>query len=105
MLKVTKLGKVVKREYVIVRSANAGVFAGYLESRNGQEITLTNARRIWYWKGAATLSQLAMQGTSRPQECRFPMAVERVDILKAEEVLYVSPEAKMSIEAVPTWSA
>lgn len=50
-------------KYVIVRTYSAGVFAGELESRTGQEVVLRNARRIWYWVGAATLSQLAMEGT------------------------------------------
>lgn len=48
--------------YVIVRCENAGVFAGYLESREGREVTLLKARRIWYWDGAASLSQLISNG-------------------------------------------
>lgn len=47
-------------KYVIVRTYTAGAFAGELESRNGREVVLLNARRIWYWSGAASLSQLAM---------------------------------------------
>jgi hypothetical protein len=38
-------------KYVIVRTYSAGVFAGQLESRNGREVILRNARRIWYWSG------------------------------------------------------
>ena len=45
-----------KLKYVIVRTYSAGVFAGELESKNGQEVVLRNARRIWYWSGAASLS-------------------------------------------------
>ena len=41
-----------KMKYVIVRTYSAGVFAGELESRNGQEVVLRNARRIYYWSGA-----------------------------------------------------
>ena len=52
-----KKQKVDYLKYVICRTYSAGVFAGYLESRNGQEVVLRNARRIWYWKGAASLSQ------------------------------------------------
>jgi len=33
-------------KYVIVRTYSAGVFAGYLESRNGQEVVMRKARRI-----------------------------------------------------------
>ena len=62
-----KVKKVSK--YVIVRTYSAGVFAGNLESKQKDEVVLSNARRIWYWDGAATLSQLAMEGTQKPENC------------------------------------
>ena len=89
--------------YVIVRTYSAGVFAGELESRNGREVTLTNARRLWYWEGAASLSQLAQTGTSKPKKCKFPAAVNRVLLLEAIEILDVTPDAQASIEGVPVW--
>lgn len=92
-----------KMEYVIVRTYSAGVFAGELESRKGQEVVMRNARRIWKWAGAASLSQLAMEGTSKPSECMFPCAVDRVELLQAIEILSVTPQAKKSIEGVKEW--
>jgi len=59
-------------EYKIVRTYSSGVFAGYIESRNGQEVVMRNARRLWYWIGAASLSQLAQSGTTDPKNCKFP---------------------------------
>ena len=94
-----------KLKYVIVRTHSAGVFAGELESRKGQEVVMRNARRIWYWAGAATLSQLAMTGTSSPSDCKFPAPVTRVELLQAIEILDVTPEARRSIEGVPVWTA
>ena len=91
--------------YVIVRTFSAGVFAGYMESRNGREVVLTNARRLWYWAGAASLSQMAMTGTTSPAECKFPVAVDRVLLLEAIEILDCSEAAKLSIEGVPVWTA
>ena len=91
-------------KYVIVRTYSAGVFAGTLESRNGREVVLTNARRIWYWSGAASLSELAVRGTSRPNQCKFPVAVPRVELLEVIEILDTTPAARASIEAVPEWS-
>ncbi len=91
-------------KYVIVRTYTAGVFAGILESRNGQEVVLTNARRIWYWAGAASLSQLAMEGTSKPSECKFPCAVDRVELLQAIEIIDCTDKAKTSIESVKAWA-
>lgn len=92
-------------KYVIVRTYSAGVFAGYLESKTGQEVVLTNARRIWYWSGAASLSQLAMEGTSNPENCKFPIEVDRVELTQAIEILNVTEKARESIKSVKVWSA
>ena len=94
-----------RKPYVIVRTYSAGVFAGTLESRNGQEVVLSNARRLWYWAGAASLSELAVRGTSKPGDCKFPIAVSTVTLLQAIEILAVTPVAQKSIDGVPQWNA
>jgi len=91
------------KKYQIVRTYSAGVFAGYIESRNGQEVVMTDARRLWYWDGAASLSQMAVSGTTKPQNCKFPIAVPRVELLQAIEILDCTDDARKSIEAVPVW--
>lgn len=91
-------------KYVIVRTYSAGVFAGYLKERNGQEVVLEKARRLWYWKGASSLSQLAMEGVKYPLECKFPVEVDRVELLQAIEILDVTKQAQASIAGVPVWS-
>ena len=93
-----------KSKYVIVRTYSAGVFAGTLVSRKGQEVVLENARRLWYWAGAASLSEMAVAGTNRPGECKFPIAVPRIELLNAIEIIDVTSAAKASIEGVPTWT-
>ena len=92
-----------QRPYVIVRTYSAGVFAGELVSRAGQEVTLANAQRLWYWDGAATLSQLAVEGTSKPKNCKFPVPVPEVLLTQAIEILSVTAAARESIEAVKVW--
>ena len=94
---------VKEKEFVIVRTYSAGVFAGTLEKRVGKEAVLSNARRIWYWVGAASLSQLAVDGTSKPSECKFPVAVRKVVLTEVIEVLSVTSKARASIESVPIW--
>jgi len=91
-------------KYVIVRTYTAGVFAGNLESRTGREVVLRNARRIWFWSGAASLSQLAVDGTSNPESCKFPVEVDRVELLEAIEILDVTAKAEASIRGVQVWS-
>lgn len=92
-----------EKPYVIVRTYSAGVFAGTLEHREGKEVTLTNARRLWYWDGASSLSQIAQEGVSKPKNCKFPTEVSRVCITEAIEILDVTPAAKANIAAVPVW--
>lgn len=91
------------KKYVIVRTYSAGVFAGTLERRDGKEVELSDARRIWYWAGAASLSQLAVDGTSKPAECKFPVVVPRIVLTEAIEIIDVSVKARASIEAVKLW--
>jgi hypothetical protein len=90
-------------KFVIVRTYSAGVFAGEFVSRNGQEVVLKNARRLWYWTGSASLSQMAMEGTSSPSTCKFPCAVDRIELLQAIEILDCTDKARISIEGVPVW--
>ena len=90
-------------KYVIVRTYSAGVFAGELESRHGREVVMRNARRIRTWSGAASLSQLAMEGTKRPEKCKFPCEVSRVELLEAIEILDVTTQAEELIKKVPIW--
>lgn len=93
-----------KGDYVICRTYSAGVFAGTLVSQKGKEVVLKNARRLHYWNGAASLSELAMRGVSKPQDCRFPVEVSEVHLLEAIELLIVSLAAKKNIAAVPIWT-
>lgn len=92
-----------KRRYVIVRTLHAGVFAGYLVKKDGAEVILSNARRIWKWDGAASLSQLAMEGTSLPAKCKFPCEIEIIELLGAIEILNVTEKARLNIAMVPIW--
>ena len=93
-----------KKPYVIARTQSAGVFAGTLESRIGTEAVLTGARRLWYWTGAETLSELAVHGTRTPDSCRFATPV-RVELTQVIEIDTCTPAGQASIEGVKTWRA
>ena len=92
-------------KFVIVRAEKAGVFAGTLLSRKGSEVELSCARRLWYWDGAASLSQLAVDGVAKPKTCKFPVAVPEITILQVIEIIPCSDTARASIEGVPVWAA
>ena len=89
--------------YVLIRSDRAGVFVGYMKQRNGSEVELERARRLWYWDGAASLSQLAMDGVSKPENCKFPVEVDKITILGVIEIILVTDKARLSIKGVPVW--
>lgn len=89
--------------YMIVRTYSAGVFAGYLKSRNGKEVTLLQARRLFYWDGAASLSQLSQEGVTKPQNCKFPCEVPSIDLTEAIEFLPCTEAARLNIKNVKIW--
>jgi len=91
-------------EYCMVRTYSAGVFAGYVVKEDGKEVTLKNARRIFRWHGAASLSQLAVDGTSKPSECKFPCEVEEVRLKEVIEMIPITEKARKSIKGVPIWT-
>ena len=90
--------------YCIVRTYSAGVFAGTLLNMDDKQVIVGQARRLWRWAGAASLSQLAVVGTSNPGECKFPVAVDEVLLTGVIEIIPCAPAARASIEAVPEWS-
>ena len=95
--------KVDGLDYVMVRTYSAGVHAGYLFSRAGKEVVLRKARRIWYWDGAASISQLAMEGTTKASNCKFPCEVAEITLLEAIEIIPITEKAKKSIQGVSIW--
>ena len=90
-------------EKYIVRGDRSGVFFGEIKERNGKEVTMVNVRRLWYWDGAASISQLAQEGTVRPSNCKFTVTVDEILVLDAIEIDKCSDKAIQSIEAVCAW--
>ena len=90
-------------QYYIIRADRAGVFFGQIESRNGDEVTMRNVRRIWYWDGANSISQLAVDGTAKPKNCKFTVTVEQMTILGVIEIIPCTEKATKSIMAVREW--
>lgn len=95
-----------KKVYVIVRAHTAGVHAGYLESRKGDTVTLTESRRLWRWFGGS-LSEVANHGPAKPSECKFGGAVIRTEIVSPQgfEIAECRPAAVKAIQAVSEWRA
>ena len=89
---------------VIIRADQAGVFYGTIIKKDGDEVELKDCRRIWYWNGAASISELAKSGVKRGGN-KFTVAVDSIVILGVIEIIPCTPEAIKSIESVPEWKA
>lgn len=88
---------------VIVRGGHSGVFFGTLVAKEGREVKLEKCRRIWYWEGAASISQLATDGVTKPDECKFTVTVESIVIMDAIEIIPCTDKASEIIERVKVW--
>lgn len=91
------------KNYVIVRGDHSGVFFGELKERSGQEVELLNARKLWYWDGAAAVEQIAKDGVKNPDACKFTVSVDSMIITDAIQILPCTSSAAENIMAVMEW--
>lgn len=89
---------------VIVAAGIGGIHFGFLKSKTGAEVTLVQARRIQYWNGAASISEMAMRGVSKPGDCRFSAPVNEITLIQAVEIIPVTTSAQANLNAVPVWT-
>lgn len=87
----------------IIRCDRAGVFYAEIAERRGDEADLANARRLWYWDGAASLSQMATDGVKMPENCKFTVTVPIMTVLGVIEIIPCTDTACESIDGVPEW--
>ena len=88
---------------VIIRGDRSGVFFGEFVNKNGKEVELKNCRRLWYWDGAASISQIALDGVKYPSRCKFTVTVESIIITDVIEIIPCTDNAIESIESVNIW--
>lgn len=88
---------------VIVRGDRSGVFFGTLVAKEGREVKLGKCRRLWYWDGAASISQIATDGTTNPRNCKFTVTVDEIIITDAIEIILCTDKAIDKIEKVAEW--
>lgn len=97
------LESAVVGKYCIIRGRDFGVFAGTVESVEGDRVLLKNARRLWYWDGAASLSQLAAEGVTNPDGCKFTVTVDIILLMGVIEIVPATEQAKRCIDEVKVW--
>lgn len=94
-----------KEKRYIIRCDRAGVFFAHVAEYDPQTstATLTNCRRLWYWDGAASISQIAMDGVKRPDQCQFTMTVPEMIVGGVIELIPCTEKAEKSIDGVKVW--
>ena len=86
--------------FVLVRTYSAGVHFGRIVKRNGKEVTLRDARRVWSWKGANTLNELVANGAAAGSKISGPTA--KILLTEAIEVIEMTSAQHKKL-AGATW--
>ena len=83
---------------VIVRTNSAGVHFGTLAAKDGKEVVLKNARRIWYWEGAFTLSAVAVSGVGSGS--KLSVLMQEILLTEAIEIIPCSEAAADNLQSL-----
>ena len=87
-------------QYVIVRSRNEGVNAGYVEAADATGVILRDARRLWYHRPAVE-SESWYEGVANhglAPDCKISAAVGRKVIVEEYSATVCSEKARQNIE-------
>lgn len=79
---------------VLIRTYSAGVHFGELVKREGQEVHLKNARRLWSWTGALSLSEVASKGVEL-KNSKISVPVEEIILMQATEIISISATSNL----------
>lgn len=93
----------MKNKKVIIRADKPGVFFGELIEKNGNEVKMKNVRKLYYWDGAAAVEQLSVDGVANPDQCKFTVFVDYMEIFGVDQIIPCTEKAIKSIEAVRLW--
>lgn len=85
-------------KYCVIRTYSAGVHIGTVESVSGTEVLLKNARRIWKWNGAFTLSEVSLNGLN-PEGSRISETVKEIFLTQTIEIIPATEKAIKNFEA------
>lgn len=92
-------------EYVIIRTYSAGVWFGKLEKKSGNEVYLSEARRMYQWWCAKSisLSGVAKYGINKEKSKICPplplVWLEAIEILTLSDIAIISLKGAPDVEA------
>ena len=91
-------------KYCVVRTYSAGVHIGYVKDfaeKNPQQATLINSRRLHYWDGACSLSQVAMDGVN--DSSRIAIEIPEIILTDIVEIIPCSEKAAEFFKVAKVW--
>jgi len=89
----------------IVRTYSAGVWFGVIQEKSGGEVIVSNARRLWFWKAAKSisLSAVALYGVDTDKSKITPPVnavwLEAIEIIPCTDTAIASIEGARHAEA------
>jgi hypothetical protein len=92
---VGKMNSPFLGQHVVLRTENAGVHIGVLSYIVNGEAVLSDARRLWYWKGAFTLSEVATKGVE-VNGTRMAVSVPSMQVNGVIEVIPTTEAARLT---------
>lgn len=94
---------------VLIRSYASGVHFGFLKEEkdllSGKQVTLINSRRVHYWEGACSLSQLALEGTKKPDDCRISVTLPEITITQVIEIIPLNESSYNNLKSIEEWKS
>ena len=84
-------------KFVVIRTINAGVHFGTLEEildNDYKVVRLSNARRLWQWSGALSLSEVAMKGI-KIDVSKISVPVDEIILTQAIEIIPCSKQSNL----------
>lgn len=91
-------------KYCVIRTYSAGVHIGYVEefgTKQPQYAKLVKSRRLHYWDGAASLSQVALDGVN--DSSRIALELPEIELTDVIEVIPCSEKSAEFFKGAKIW--
>ena len=85
-------------QHAVIRTYSAGVHIGTVLDKDGINVVLKDARRLWTWRGAFTLSEIATSGVGKGS--RISVAVPMIELTQVVEIIPTTEAARSSFDKI-----
>ena len=95
--------EIKKDKFYIVRTEKAGVFFGKISQKSENSITMQEVQKIWYWKGACAVEELAVHGPKDIKDCKITVVVDEMEIQNQIQILPCTDQSVVTIKKAIIW--